>query len=74
MRVRAKRLGWDQRAGAISALDEYDPPAWVDAGADEVVEGELMERVVPADEVYRERRVCTVDGQLVDPDTVEVLE
>lgn len=73
MRVRAKRAGWDQRDGLVTDTDILDPPAWVDEGLDEWVEGELVETVHAADSMFKERRIVTVGGQLVDPATIEPL-
>ena len=71
MLVKAKRLGWNRPDGGATQHDDHEPPAWVDDGADEWVEGELVEETFPADEVYAERKVCTVGGQLVDPETIK---
>ena len=74
MRVRAKRLGWDQRGGAVSGADDYDLPAWADAGLPEDVEGELSVEDVPASAMYEARKLYRVGGQLVDPETIRRLD
>lgn len=74
MLVRAKRAGWDRKDGYASDVDDYDPPAWVDAGLDEWVEGELEVTELPADGMYKARKVYRVDGESVDPETVEELK
>lgn len=71
MLVKAKRSGWNQRDGLITDTDDYDPPAWVDAGLGEWVEGELEVVELPADEMYQARTVYRVNGESVDPDTIE---
>jgi hypothetical protein len=72
MRVRAKRAGWDQRDGLVLENDILDPPAWVDDGLDENLEGELVERwfIAPWGTIHQ----CLVDGQEADPATIEKLE
>ena len=71
MLVRAKRLGWDYPNNSASEHDDYDPPAWMDDGEDEWVDGEHVVETFSSDDTYREREVHTVGGQIVDPDTIE---
>jgi hypothetical protein len=69
--ARAKRLGWDQPNGLATDDDLLDPPAWMDDGLDPWVEGELSVQDFPADEMFRARRSYTINGQLIDPATLE---
>jgi hypothetical protein len=67
MRVRAKRLGWNE--GQLTPeqthdLDPYDH-------ADDDLEGELVERSIPPSKAHPRIEICLVGGQEADPRTIE---
>jgi hypothetical protein len=68
MKVRAKRLGWDE---ALSDEEQLDRDPY--EREDDELEGELVEWDVPAGPHNRAFRVCLVRGQEADPDTVEAV-
>lgn len=70
MRVRAKRKGWDETL-TNEQLWDMDP---YEHESDDL-EGELVERVIPARKgVHGEIRQCLVGGQSADPKTIEPIE
>ncbi len=70
MKSRAKRLGWDQREGLVTENDILDPPAWMDEGLDEWIEGELTTIAVPASKMFAAHKVYLIEGEPVDPTTI----
>jgi hypothetical protein len=65
--VRAKRLGYDGSMDAPSEFDDFDPYDY----ADDDVEGVYDELVLNVDGLVPTYTNYVVDGQVVDPDTVE---
>ena len=65
MRVRAKRLGWNER---LTPEQEFDLDPYDRESND--LEGELQEYDVPAKGPMPAIHVTLVDGQEADPETV----
>jgi hypothetical protein len=68
MRVKAKRLGWNEK---LTAEQEFDLEPYDHDNDD--LEGELVQFTVPARNEHPEIKVCTVDGQEADPETIREL-
>jgi hypothetical protein len=73
-RVKAKRAGWDQPEGIYTATDWLEPPAWMDAGLDAEIEGELEVEDVPASKYVNAYKRYSVNGESVDPATIVSLD
>ena len=66
MRVKAKRLGWNEKLTGVQ-LQDIDPYEEID----DDLEGELEEVDAPATDQMPAMKVTLVGGQEADPTTVE---
>lgn len=74
MLVKAKLAGWRERNGLTTAHDQLEPPNWVDAGQRDEIEGEIEAIELPADEMFQARTLHLIDGQAIDPETIEEVD
>jgi len=66
--VRAKRLGWDETNGGVTATDILDPYDY----ADDDLEGELVK--IDVNTPYLKYTNYIVNGQVADPNTIESID